>query len=525
MRITAKYFTSTCISEIDGIMKVLLLMVLFVTSSVKTANILLFPGMMAASVCNEMRGIGDELMNRGHTVAFYLPHKYDYSFMSDSKIKILKFDFKDVDKQLLDDIFKGLTKNVFSGQNALQPATVATIMNTICDNVFADKDSLKMLKDKKYDLVIVEAQFFTKCLMFLPQYLNVSYVGLGAGIDGRDGGLPFQGNTFPHIKTTFSDRMTFWQRLTNVLFNVLQYVLRPYVIPTKDPAKYDQSLSGMDAEELMRNAVLYLENSDYAVEYPKALMPNFVQVGGLTAKPPNKLPTDIETFMSEATDGVVVVSFGSILYEAPTEMMDTLMAAFTQLKLRVLFKRDTDFVKDNVKVVKWFPQNDVLGHPNVKVFVSHCGKNGFFEGVYHGVPIICTPLNGDAFLTASIVEGKRMGLSLTLNKVSSYDIVNAVNTVLADKSYGKNMRRISQLLRDRPETPSARAASAIEHVLKYGGDHLRPATCNLHWMSYVYAEFWLIIFTMVFIMVFSLFHIAKLICCRKKTFVEKSKSE
>ncbi|XP_041351692.1 UDP-glucuronosyltransferase 1-6-like [Gigantopelta aegis] len=506
----------------------LFILILLVTSSVKAAKILLFPGMMAASVCNEMRGFGEELINRGHTVAFYLPNKFDYSFMSDTKIKILKHNFRDTDKKLLDDIFKGLTKNVFSGQGSLQMTAAATVMNTICDSVFADKDGLKMLKEQKFDIVVVEALVFTKCLMFLPRYLNVSYVGVGAGIDGRDGGLPFQGNTSPHLKTTFSDHMSFWQRLINVLSNVLQYVVRPRVISTTDPATYDQSLAGLDAEDLIRDAILYLENSDHVVDYPKALTPNFIQVGGLSAKPPGKLPKDLETFMTEATNGVVMVSFGSILREAPKEMMNKLMTAFSQLKQRVLFKTDRDFVEGNIKSVKWLPQNDVLGHPKVKLFFSHCGKNGFFEGVYHGVPIICTPLNGDAFPTASKVVNKQIGLSLDLNVVSASDIVKAVNTVLTNTTYRENMRRISKLLRDRPETPTARAASAIEHVLKYGGEHLRSPSRKLHWVSYVYADVWFIIFSTLVIVLYSSFHIAKFMCCRKKHLVqvvEKNKSD
>jgi hypothetical protein len=32
-----------------------------------------------------------------------------------------------------------------------------------------------------------------------------------------------------------------------------------------------------------------------------------------------------------------------------------------------------------VQVATWVPQNDVLAHPNLKLFLSHCGVNSMYE--------------------------------------------------------------------------------------------------------------------------------------------------
>lgn len=43
----------------------------------------------------------------------------------------------------------------------------------------------------------------------------------------------------------------------------------------------------------------------------------------------------------------------------------------------------------------WVPQNDVLGHPAVKAFVTHAGVNSLYEAAYHAKPIVAVPLIAD----------------------------------------------------------------------------------------------------------------------------------
>ena len=41
-------------------------------------------------------------------------------------------------------------------------------------------------------------------------------------------------------------------------------------------------------------------------------------------------------------------------------------------------------VPDNIRVIDWMPQNDPIGHPNMKLFITHCGMNSYIEAVYQG---------------------------------------------------------------------------------------------------------------------------------------------
>ena len=60
-------------------------------------------------------------------------------------------------------------------------------------------------------------------------------------------------------------------------------------------------------------------------------------------------------------------------------------------RIVTLLEADLLFLLAVMQVATWLPQNDVLGHPQTKVFLSHCGANSLYEAAYHGVPIVGLP--------------------------------------------------------------------------------------------------------------------------------------
>lgn len=77
-------------------------------------------------------------------------------------------------------------------------------------------------------------------------------------------------------------------------------------------------------------------------------------------------------------------------------------AALTKLKQKVIWKWDEELVmnvKDKFLVRKWLPQDDILAHPNVKLFVTHGGLLSCTEAILRGKPIVGIPIFGDQMVS------------------------------------------------------------------------------------------------------------------------------
>lgn len=85
----------------------------------------------------------------------------------------------------------------------------------------------------------------------------------------------------------------------------------------------------------------------------------------------------------------------------PEDKRKMFINVFSKLKQQVLWKWETETMPDlpkNVKLSKWLPQQDLLGHKDIKMFITHCGGGSTEEAIYHGLVIDLYYLNVITFL-------------------------------------------------------------------------------------------------------------------------------
>ncbi|XP_040823460.1 UDP-glucuronosyltransferase 2B13-like isoform X3 [Ochotona curzoniae] len=304
----------------------------------------------------------------------------------------------------------------------------------------------------------------------------------------NESGIKFE--TFPTSYTKDELETLFGYWINRWIYNVSLNFWFPKLNEKRWNQFYTEAL-GRPATffEIMGKADMWLIRSYWDFEFPRPLLPNFEFIGGFHCKPAKPLPQDMEDFVqSSGEEGVVVFSLGSMISNMSEERANVIASALAQLPQKVLWRfegKKPDTLGPNTRLYKWIPQNDVLGHPKTKAFVTHGGANGVFEAIYHGVPMVGLPLFADQPDNIIYMKAKGAAVKLDWKTISSAELLSALKTVINDPSYKENVMKLSRIHHDQPMKPLDRAVFWIEYVMRHkGAKHLRVAAYDLTWYQY-----------------------------------------
>lgn len=120
----------------------------------------------------------------------------------------------------------------------------------------------------------------------------------------------------------------------------------------------------------------------------------------------------------------------------PLRQLLALRRVFSALPQRVLWKWDGEDhgveLGDNILISKWFPQEAVLAHHNVKLFITHGGLLSSMEAVYFGVPIIGVPIYGDQHLNVAKAVASGFGLLLKFDNLTETSLRWAIDEMICN---------------------------------------------------------------------------------------------
>ncbi|XP_075853925.1 UDP-glucuronosyltransferase 2B31-like isoform X2 [Microcebus murinus] len=367
------------------------------------------------------------------------------------------------------------------------------IMMKICKDAVLNKKLMTRLQESKFDVVLADA--ITPCGELLAEILKTPLVyslrySPGYQFEKSSGGLLFPPSYVPVVLSELNDQMTFMERVKNMIY-VLYFDFWFQTFNMKEWDHFYSEVLGRPTTlyETMKRADMWLIRTYWDLEFPRPLLPNIEFVGGLHCKPAKTLPKEMEDFVqSSGENGVVVFSLGSMLSNMTEERANVIASALAQIPQKVLWRFDgkkPDTLGPNTRLFKWMPQNDLLGHPKTKAFVTHGGANGVYEAIYHGVPMVGIPLFADQPDNIAHMKAKGAAVRVDFNTMSSTDLLSALKTVINDPMYKENAMKLSRIQHDQPMKPLDRAVFWIEFVMRHkGAKHLRVAAHNLTWFHY-----------------------------------------
>ncbi|XP_018562683.1 uncharacterized protein LOC108904558 [Anoplophora glabripennis] len=475
------------------ILKLLLLCVL--CNTVQNARILgIFP-MVARSHYILGNALMRGLAEAGHNVTVISPYEEKNPPNGGSYKEVVLTGFKEEFEKIMQ------VMNLFDNKNQSTFATMSKFLGIISklnDDFFAHANVQMLLKsDEKFDVVIVE-QFLNDAIKVLGHIYNVPVIALSTlgpnpwvnNIVGNPSPLSY----IPQpISSVSSLDMSFTERLSN-LFSYLMFAAMDKFILFPDQSRILKKHfpDAPDLSDLYYNVSLILLNSHESLNQPVPFVPNMVHIGGYHVTPPKKLPKDLQEYLDNAEEGVVYFSLGSNLKskDLPPNKRNAFLKAFSKLKQKVLWKWEVDDLPGkppNVKLGKWLPQQDILAHPNVKLFITHNGLLSTTEAIYHGVPILGIPVFADQHINARMATLGGYALSLPYEDptFSEEKISKMLEELLTNSKYRENVRKRSQMFHDRPLKPMDVAVYWVEYVIRTeGAPHLRVAGANFSWFKY-----------------------------------------
>ena len=461
-------------------------------------RILLLPH-LSGSHLFQITTAGEELLRRSHDVFCVLPKNSRFTKTVQNKgITILTLDIDTMEGlNESPEIMDKINRFIFE-----KPGSIFDMVNIIggpneryCKLLLNDERLINQIRDVGFDIAIVDLWPFAPCLSLVPNILGIPFVGMSTGLLDWDMGVPYLPSFMSFPLQLASDKMTLSQKMESLFHMLINHSPLPSLILDYSMLyKFAPDIASWPA--LTKKAVLFIVLRDHILENPKPSMPNVVRVPGILYKPVAPLPTDLEGYI-KATQHVIVVSFGASSDTIPKKYLDIFLRAFAQFPDYLFIWKIKDEnnlnLPNNIIMLSWIPQNDLLGHNKTKLFISHCGNNGLHEALYHGVPVLGLPLAGDQPHNAYLVENRNYGLNLDILTTTSEQLVIAIQTILKNETIQEKVKRVSMILKVR-KPPLEEIGDSIEHVLKYGDVHLRPASLDMSFYElYMLDIFWFLL--------------------------------
>ncbi|NXU67363.1 UD18 glucuronosyltransferase, partial [Horornis vulcanius] len=253
---------------------------------------------MVGSHWLSMQEVVQKLSERGHEVVVLVP-EVSWQMETTQAYKVVthpvRQTLEELDNSFREYVAVHLTEKPFPlNALAMYKSSVRTY-NTFfgqCKDLFRSQETLRFLNQSSFDAILTDPIFM--CGTILAHHLSLPFVffmrGFGCNLHFAAPQCPSPLSYVPRLFSFNSDRMTFFQRVENVLISLLElgYCNVYYAEALKLSSEVLQR--DMSLTDLVSSAAVWLLRFDFVFEYVRPVMPNMVFVGGINCAKKKPLP-------------------------------------------------------------------------------------------------------------------------------------------------------------------------------------------------------------------------------------------
>jgi MGT family glycosyltransferase len=285
-------------------------------------------------------------------------------------------------------------------------------------------------------------------------------------------------SNLPRFPTSYSIKMNQWERFVNKFKPLL---LLPQ--STASMKKLNQVRSECSGCENLPDPYysknLIIVGTAFGIEIPRPIPPLVKMVGPIFSKTIEPLSPSLQEWLEAGEEGTVVIyiAFGT-LATLESRQAKALVEGLTDSKFRVLWSIPKNqqhllpSLPPSFRIESFVPQQAVLSHSAVRVFISHCGSNGILEALYCKKPILGLPFFGDQYYFAARILDLGVGLKLNKKNLESSEVRQKIHLLLNNQSYTDKANKMSAILHS--TNGRELAADIVETTIAVGISHLDP---------------------------------------------------
>lgn len=233
--------------------------------------------------------------------------------------------------------------------------------------------------------------------------------------------------------------------------------------------------------------------------------------------------------MDGAKEGVIYFSFGTNVRGSAIDKnkRKIFLEAFSELPYKILWKFEEKYMENkphNIKISKWLPQQDVLSHPNVKLFITQGGFQSLEEAIVKKVPLLAIPFLVDQFFNSQRISKLGIGKALDIKTLTKQDLKDMIVEIIENSKYKEEISKISQIGGDQPMDGLEKAVWWTEYVIRNrGAGYLKNNDFDFPWYRFLLLDVICFLFTVIVFGLYVLYKLVKLLNCLVLTHLNSNK--